>query len=153
MELAFLGMAGAAADAFCRLSRTNHIFERKELTPRKPQPIVRVLVLLLVIEYEDDDEYENEASIGIYEGAHVEPVQLRFTGWAARVAPERVWHSSQKSRLSKRDESLDMTLKVALTPELERWLWSWGDAVEVIKPVALRERLRNAHQRAAAVNR
>jgi len=44
------------------------------------------------------------------EGAHVEPVQLRFTGWAARVAPERVWHSSQKSRHSKRDESLEMVL-------------------------------------------
>ena len=50
---------------------------------------------------------------------------------AARVAPERVWHSSQKSRHSKRDESLEMTLKVALTPELERWLWSWGDAVDI----------------------
>jgi predicted DNA-binding transcriptional regulator YafY len=58
-----------------------------------------------------------------------------------------------KSRQSKRDESLEMTLKVALTPELERWLWSWGDAVEVVKPVALRERLRNVHQQAAAVNR
>jgi predicted DNA-binding transcriptional regulator YafY len=92
-------------------------------------------------------------SIGIYEGAHVEPVQLRFTGWAARVAAERIWHWSQKMRHSKRDESLEMTLKVALTPELERWLWSWGDSVEVIKPVELRERLGNVHQRASAVNR
>ncbi len=92
-------------------------------------------------------------SIGIYEGPDVEPVQLRFTGWATQVAQERVWHPSQKTRRHHTDESLEMTLKVALTPELERWLWSWGDAVEVVKPVALRERVRNMHQRAALVNR
>jgi predicted DNA-binding transcriptional regulator YafY len=92
-------------------------------------------------------------SIGIYEGSHIEPVQLRFTGWAAQVAPERVWHPSQKTKRRQSDNSLEMTLKVALTPELERWLWSWGDAVEVIKPAALREQVRNTHQRAAVVNR
>ncbi len=92
-------------------------------------------------------------SIGIYEGLHIEPVKLRFTGWAARIAPERVWHPSQKTQRRQSDDSLEMSLKVALTPELDRWLWAWGDSVEVIKPIALRERVRNTHQRAAVVNR
>ena|SRR5271157_2639471 len=90
-------------------------------------------------------------SIGIYEGFEAEPVQLRFKDWGAQIASERVWHSSQKTR-SQPDGSLELTLKVAVTPELERWLWSWGDSVEVIRPLALRERLRTTHQRAAAVN-
>ena len=90
-------------------------------------------------------------SIGIYEGLKAEPVQLRFKGWATQIASERVWHPSQKTRW-RPDGILELTLKVAVTPELERWLWSWGDAVEVIRPLTLRERLRTTHQCAAAVN-
>jgi predicted DNA-binding transcriptional regulator YafY len=90
-------------------------------------------------------------SIGIYEGVKAQPVQLRFKDWAMQVASERVWHPSQKKRAGA-DGSLELTLKVAVTPELERWLWSWGDTVEVIKPITLRERVRATHQRAATVN-
>jgi predicted DNA-binding transcriptional regulator YafY len=90
-------------------------------------------------------------SIGVYTGTKAEPVLLRFGGWAARVAAERVWHSSQSIR-TRSDETVELKLKLAITPEFERWLWSWGDAIEIISPSTLREKIRNAHQRAVARN-
>ena len=91
-------------------------------------------------------------SIGVYIGTEPENVVLRFTGWAATVIGERVWHSSQTIR-KRDDETVELRLKVAINPELERWLWSWGDAMEVVSPVTLRDSLRAVHQRAAVRNR
>jgi predicted DNA-binding transcriptional regulator YafY len=92
----------------------------------------------------------NEAfvnSIGVYLGPSVEQVVLRFYDWAAHVVTERTWHPSQKA-LTRRDGAVELSLKVAVTPELERWIWSWGDQVEVLRPVELQERVKATHQRA-----
>jgi predicted DNA-binding transcriptional regulator YafY len=97
----------------------------------------------------------NEAlldSIGVFVGTPPEDIVLRFTGWAATVAAERTWHSSQSIR-SRDDETVELKLKVAVNPEFERWLWSWGDAVEIVSPDTLRDKIRAAHQRAAVRNR
>ena len=91
-------------------------------------------------------------SIGVYTGTAPEEIVLRFSGWAATVAAERTWHSSQSIR-SRDDETVEIKLKVAVNPEFERWLWSWGDAVEIVSPVTLRDSIRAAHQRAAVRNR
>jgi predicted DNA-binding transcriptional regulator YafY len=91
-------------------------------------------------------------SIGVYTGTAPEEIVLRFSGWAATVAAERIWHSSQSIR-TRDDETVELKLKVAINPEFERWLWSWGDAVEIVSPVALRDKVRAAHQRAAMRNR
>jgi predicted DNA-binding transcriptional regulator YafY len=92
----------------------------------------------------------NEAfvnSIGVFEGKRVEQVVLRFHGWAAQVLTERTWHPSQKV-VAKRDGSVELSLKVAVTPELERWVWSWGDKVEVLRPLELCDKVKAMHQRA-----
>jgi hypothetical protein len=47
----------------------------------------------------------------------------------------------------------ELKLKIAINPELERRVWSWGEAVEVVSPVTLRGRIRVGHQRAAIRNR
>jgi predicted DNA-binding transcriptional regulator YafY len=97
----------------------------------------------------------NEAfldSIGVFIGTAPENIVLRFSGWAAKVVSERVWHPSQTTR-EREDETVELKLKVAVNPELERWLWSWGDSVEVISPRTLRDRLRACYQRAAVRNR
>jgi predicted DNA-binding transcriptional regulator YafY len=91
-------------------------------------------------------------SIGVYTGTAPEKIVLRFGGWAATVAAERAWHSSQSIQ-TRDDETVELKLKVAVNPEFERWLWSWGDAVEVVSPVTLRDKVRAAHQRAAVRNR
>jgi predicted DNA-binding transcriptional regulator YafY len=97
----------------------------------------------------------NEAfldSIGVYTGTPPEDIVLRFDSWAATVAAERIWHSSQSIR-TRDDDTVELKLKVAVTPEFERWLWSWGDVVEVTSPITLRDKVRAAHQRAAVRNR
>jgi predicted DNA-binding transcriptional regulator YafY len=91
-------------------------------------------------------------SIGVYIGTEPENVVFRFSGWAATMIGERVWHPSQTIR-KRADDVVELKLTVAINPELERWLWSWGDAVEVISPVTLRDRVRASHQRAAVRNR
>jgi predicted DNA-binding transcriptional regulator YafY len=97
----------------------------------------------------------NEAfldSIGVFVGTQPEEIIVRFTGWAATVAAERIWHSSQAVR-TRDDETVEIKLKVEVNPEFERWLWSWGDAVDIVSPVSLRDKIRAAHQRAAVRNR
>jgi predicted DNA-binding transcriptional regulator YafY len=97
----------------------------------------------------------NEAfldSIGVFVGTPPVQVVLRFSDWAATIAVERNWHSSQSIR-RRNDDTVELRLKVAVNPEFERWLWSWGDAVEVVSPVTLRDKIRAAHQRAAVRNR
>jgi hypothetical protein len=42
-------------------------------------------------------------------------------------------HPSQTIR-KRDDETVEVKLKVAINPELQRWLWSWGEAVEVVSP-------------------
>jgi predicted DNA-binding transcriptional regulator YafY len=91
-------------------------------------------------------------SIGVYVGTEPIDVVLRFSGWAATVVSERIWHPSQTTR-EREDGALELKLKVAINPEFERWLWSWGDAVEVVSPGRLRESIRASHQRAALRNR
>jgi len=79
-------------------------------------------------------------SIGIYVGTEPEKVVLQFSGWAATVVSEHSWHPSQSIR-KQGDGSLELKFKVAINPEFERWLWSWGDAIEVISPGRLRDRI------------
>jgi predicted DNA-binding transcriptional regulator YafY len=97
----------------------------------------------------------NEAlldSIGVFVGTPPEEIVLRFSGWAATVAAERTWHSSQSIR-NRDDETVELKLKVVVNPEFERRLWSWGDAVEIVSPATLRDKIRAAYQRAAVRNR
>ena len=55
-------------------------------------------------------------------------------------AAERTWHPSEKLRY-RADKTIELKLKIAIIPEFERWLLSWGDAVEVVKPLGLRDRV------------
>jgi predicted DNA-binding transcriptional regulator YafY len=91
-------------------------------------------------------------SIGIYVGTQPENVMLRFSSWAATVVSERAWHPSQSVR-ERGDGSMEVKLKVGINPEFERWLWSWGDAVEIVSPITLRDSVRASYQRAAVRNR
>jgi hypothetical protein len=91
-------------------------------------------------------------SIGVYVGPKATEVRPEFRDWAARVAVEHTRHPSQKTR-HRTDNTVELKLRVAITPEFERWLRSWGDPVEVVKPLDLRDRVRATHQRAEVRNR
>ncbi len=67
-------------------------------------------------------------------------VELAFDRATAAWARDRIWHPSQHLAPT-RDGAL-MTLRVADTRELTGWILSFGRGVRVIRPAALRERVR-----------
>lgn len=65
-------------------------------------------------------------------------VALRFDPTAARVVRDCVWHPSQRFKLQP-DGTLELFLRVRDIDEIGRWVLSWGTAVTVQKPQALRK--------------
>ncbi|HPA20168.1 MAG TPA: WYL domain-containing protein [Verrucomicrobiae bacterium] len=84
------------------------------------------------------------ASFGVFHGGKPQAVRLRFTRAVARLVSERRWHASQKVEASQ-NGGCELLMRVMDSPELRRWILSWGAEVEVLAPVALR-----AHVRATA---
>jgi predicted DNA-binding transcriptional regulator YafY len=80
-----------------------------------------------------------EDALVVMRGRLVE-VELAFDRATAAWARDRIWHPSQ--HLVSTRQGLRMTLRVADTRELIGWILSFGRGVRVIRPVALRERVR-----------
>jgi hypothetical protein len=77
---------------------------------------------------------------GIIKGDIV-PVKLIFARSVARYIRDRLWHPTQKIRdLS--DGRLEMSLRVADTLEVRRFILGYGAQAEVVEPPSLREALR-----------
>jgi len=81
-----------------------------------------------------------ESAWGMMRGQQV-TIKVVFSSKIAPWIAERLWHPSQSFRWLK-DKRLEMTLKVADTPEIRRWLLGFGPDAEVVEPAALREALR-----------
>ena len=60
-------------------------------------------------------------------------VTVRFTGWAARYAAERVWSPDQRLVRS-RDGSLKLTFSAASETEVIAWVMSFGSEARVLTP-------------------
>ncbi len=86
----------------------------------------------------DPDEYLKEAW-GIVRGTLV-TVKVAFAKAAAPYIRERLWHPTQKLR-DLPDGRLELTLQVADTQEVRRWILGWGAQAEVLQPIAMREAL------------
>lgn len=69
-------------------------------------------------------------------------VRLCFTGPAARLVAERRWHPSQK--LLPRADSLELALRIPLSPGLRAWVLSWTPDVRVLAPTDLAQQVRDA---------
>lgn len=76
-------------------------------------------------------------------------VRLRFDASVANRVRESVWHRSQRLTELK-GGGVEMVLTVAGIVEIRPWILSWGDAVEVVEPPALRESVATAVRAAAA---
>jgi len=86
-----------------------------------------------------DVEAYVENALVVMRGRLIE-VELALDRATAAWARDRIWHPSQQVVSTRR--GLRMTLRVADTRELTGWILSFGRGVRVIKPAALRERVR-----------
>lgn len=92
-----------------------------------------------------------DSSFGVFHGHGRVLVRLRFQPFAAQLVRERVWHHSQKVR-ELRDGSLELQLQLGSLEEIERWILSWGDQVEVLAPPQLRRQLAEAGEKIRATH-
>lgn len=88
----------------------------------------------------DPKEHMKQA-FGIMAGNKPFAVKLRFSKNVAAYIKERVWHPSQKVK-ERRDGTVDLSFETGGWKELVRWILSWQPDVQVLKPVELRQRVR-----------
>jgi len=105
--------------------------------------------------YEIPDDFDPDAwlanSWGIWSSDSTPPVRirLRFDASVAHRVREAVWHRSQElSELA--DGGVELAVTVAGIIEIRNWILSWGEAVEVLEPPALRDAVADAVRAAAA---
>jgi predicted DNA-binding transcriptional regulator YafY len=78
-----------------------------------------------------------ERGFGLLHGADLTTVRVRFSPYQARWVRERRYHPSQQNE-EQADGSLILTLNVAGTAEVKRWVLGYGREAEVLEPAALR---------------
>ncbi|HVQ78092.1 MAG TPA: transcriptional regulator [Candidatus Binatia bacterium] len=81
-----------------------------------------------------------EGAWGILRGDIV-TVRVVFSRDVGRYVKDRLWHPTQRVR-EREDGRVEMTLRVADTLEVRRWILGYGPGAEVLEPAALREALR-----------
>lgn len=97
----------------------------------------------------DVEEYVQDALV-VMRGRQV-AVELLFDKPTAAWVRDRVWHPSQQLA-PLRDGRLRMTLQVADTRELAGWILSFGGGVRVVRPEALRAKVREEARRVLRAN-
>ena len=76
-------------------------------------------------------------------------VRLRFDASVAHRVREAVWHRSQ-TLTELGDGGVQLAVRVAGIVEIRSWILSWGEAVEVLEPLELREAIAASVRDAAA---
>jgi len=87
-----------------------------------------------------DPEKYLAGALGVISGDLV-TVKVVFAKKLARYIRERLWYPSQKFR-DLTDGRLELTLHVADTLEVRRWILGYDVQAEVIEPAGMREALR-----------
>jgi predicted DNA-binding transcriptional regulator YafY len=89
-------------------------------------------------DFDPDAWLANSWGIWSSDSTPAERIRLRFDPSVAHRVKEAVWHRSQElTELP--DGSVELAVTVAGTVEIGPWVLSWGGAVEVLEPDALRE--------------
>ena len=105
--------------------------------------------------YEIPDDFDPDRwlanSWGIWssDGTPTVRIRLRFDAAIAHRVREAVWHRSQE--LVELDTGgVELAVTVAGIVEIQPWILSWGDGVEVLEPAELRESIAASVRAAAA---
>lgn len=98
-------------------------------------------------------ESQFRRSFGIFQSdAATVEITVRFTGHAAALVEERIWHESQQVSWQGGEEmlfetepggeSLIATFRLSGTIEFKKWIKGFGEQAEVLKPASLRAEIR-----------
>ena len=87
-------------------------------------------------------------SFGVFSSPDPSEVRLRFDAFAGRLIRERTWHASQRIDLLD-DGGLELSMRVGVSPEVEKWILGWGEHIEVLAPLTLREQIANTARKMA----
>ena len=91
-------------------------------------------------------------AFGIFAGTGDHVIRLQFDRWAARLVRERFWHESQ--RLADGPEgAVELELRLSSLEEVQRWILSFGEHVEVLAPAELRARVAEVGRKITKRNR
>ena len=118
---------------YCHLRKTERIFAVERIRELK------MLAMHFKVRPGFNAEEYLKHAWGIVKG-DVATVRAIFSGSIARYVRDRLWHPSQKLR-DLPDGRLEMTLRVADTLEVRRWILGLGPWAEVMEPLSLRETL------------
>ncbi|MGH7396684.1 MAG: helix-turn-helix transcriptional regulator, partial [Candidatus Rokuibacteriota bacterium] len=118
----------------CHLRKTERIFAVERIRELK------ALATRFTVRPGFNAEEYLEHAWGIVKGKIV-PVKVIFSRSVARYIRDRLWHPSQKLR-ELPDGRLKLSLRVADTLEVRRWILGYGSEAEVVGPAGLREVLR-----------
>jgi predicted DNA-binding transcriptional regulator YafY len=121
--------------AYCHLRQKVLVFIMDRI--RAARPTLETFALPERFHFE---EYVKESFGQLIQG-EVMRVQILFSANQARWVGERIWHPSQKMQYQL-DGSLLMSLEVADTLELKRWILGFGQEAEVLEPKELRQAIR-----------
>jgi len=118
---------------FCEMAQTIRIFALGSIRQYKVLPEDRAYV---VPEDFDVDAYLARG-FNLRPGGELVRVVVRFSPYQARWIRERRYHDSQQTE-EQSDGSLLLSMEVAGTEEVRRWLLGYGAEVEVLEPASLR---------------
>jgi predicted DNA-binding transcriptional regulator YafY len=121
-----------------------HDLERNALRTYALPRLTNVTVTKQHFEKPDDFTPEKffAKSLGVLSGDGNFQVVIRFKPEAADLVREREWHESQEMR-ELRGGGLELTLRLGALAEIERWVLGWGSSAEVLKPAALRDKVKS----------
>lgn len=92
----------------------------------------------------DPNEYLR-GSFAVMKGEADYEVVIEFDAWATDLLRGRQWHPTQETLELPSGES-QMRMRLSNLEEVERWVLSWGAHATVVRPEALRERIKRSAQ-------
>lgn len=125
---------GSYLVGYCHLRNTERIFAVERIRDLK----------MLAIHFTVRPGFSAEEFLkhvwGIVKGEIV-PMKVIFSRSVSRYIRDRLWHPSQKFR-DLADGRLELSLRVADTLEVRRWVLGYGPDAEVTEPASIRQSLR-----------
>ncbi len=103
-----------------------------------------------------DPDFDPQALLAqgfdLLHGTELVTVRVRFSPYQSRWIRERRYHPSQQNE-EQPDGSLVLTLRVAGTEEIKRWLLGYGAHAEVLEPTSLRDAVAEEAKKVAEIYR